>query len=62
MISVRKKGEWPQNVWAVTAEGIPLEAQLENSGQGSYHGYPMPSSDPLAEKVLEQWKARHDAD
>jgi hypothetical protein len=44
---------WPQNVWAVTGEGYPLEAQLE--GKGCYHGYPMPESDPFRDKVLERW-------
>lgn len=33
---------YPQNIWAVTEEGWPLEAQLENARQGTYHGYPMP--------------------
>jgi hypothetical protein len=31
---------FPKNVWSVTPTGIPLEAQLENSGNGTYHGYP----------------------
>jgi len=56
LISDRHKGLWPQNVWAVTGDGIPLEAQLENPENGSYHGYPMPPSDPMAEEVLHQWK------
>jgi len=59
LVSERKKGEWPQNVWSVTDDGIPLEAQLENSETGSYHGYPMPLSDPLAEEVITQWKQRN---
>src|SRR5258708_5491016 len=45
MLSVQERGGWPQNVWAVTDDGEPLEAQLE--GEGIYHGaftngYPMP--------------------
>jgi hypothetical protein len=55
LISDRHKGQWPQNVWAVTGDGIPLEAQLENPESGSYHGYPMPPSDPMAEEVLQRW-------
>ena len=50
---------YPQNVWSVSADGIPLEAQLENSGNGTYHGYPMPSEDPFRELVLAKWKATH---
>ena len=60
MISDRMKGKWPQNIWAVTEVGEPLEAQLENSETGVYHGYPMPESDPFAHEVIKEWKARHE--
>ena len=55
LISVKTRGDFPQNVWAVTNEGVPLEAQLENQVQGTYHGYPMPSADDFREQVLELW-------
>ena len=55
LISVKTRGDFPQNVWAVTDEGVPLEAQLENQVQGTYHGYPMPSADDFREQVLELW-------
>ena len=61
MISDRMKGKWPQNIWAVTEAGEPLEAQLENSETGVYHGYPMPESDPFAQEVIKEWKARHES-
>ncbi len=48
---------FPKNVWVVTEDGIPLEAQLENQETGVYHGYPMPLDDPFREKVLERWEA-----
>ncbi|MEW6303832.1 MAG: hypothetical protein AB1705_10200 [Verrucomicrobiota bacterium] len=48
---------FPQNVWAVTEEGFPLEAQLENAGNGTYHGYPMPEDDAFREQVIEKWRA-----
>jgi hypothetical protein len=51
--SVQERDGWPQNVWAVTENGEPLEAQLE--GNGVYHGYPMAEADPFREKVLERW-------
>lgn len=55
LVSVQFRGKWPQNVWAVTAGGVPLEAQLENAEDGSYHGYPMPIEDPFREDVLSRW-------
>lgn len=58
MISVQMKGPWPQNIWAVTGDGIPLEAQLENPESGAYHGYPMPDSDPFSHEVIKEWKTR----
>lgn len=51
--SVQERDGWPQNVWAVTSRGEPLEAQLE--GQGVYHGYPMAEADPFREQVLDRW-------
>jgi hypothetical protein len=56
LISAQRTGSYPQNVWAVTQEGTPVEAQLENREQGLYHGYPMPASDPLRDEVLRRWK------
>lgn len=58
LVSDRVESGWPKNIWSVTPNGIPLEAQLENPVQGSYHGYPMPESDPLASEVLQRWN-RH---
>jgi hypothetical protein len=45
---------FPKNVWSVTLEGIPLEAQLENSGNGTYHGYPL-IDDDFGREVLIRW-------
>ncbi len=56
MVSLQMRGGFPQNVWAVTSNNEPLEAQLENEVLGSYHGYPMPLDDPFREIVLRQWK------
>jgi hypothetical protein len=55
-ISKQQRGRFPQNVWAVTEQDVPLEAQLDNMGQGNYHGYPMPDTDPLREEVLSRWR------
>lgn len=56
LVSVQRRGEWPQNVWAATDLGDVLEAQLDNEVQGSYHGYPLPPDDPFREEVLRRWR------
>ena len=56
LMSVQERSGWPQNVWAVAPNGVPLEAMLENPSTGAYHGYPMQEDDPLAEEVLERWR------
>ncbi len=56
LVSDRSVGEWPKNIWSVAPCGTPLEAQLENADTGSYHGYPMPDSDPLAGEIARRWK------
>ncbi|ABB23698.1 hypothetical protein Plut_0831 [Pelodictyon luteolum DSM 273] len=55
MISQNWRQGFPQNIWAVTEDGIAVEAQLENAGRGTYHGYPMPSTDHFAKAVVERW-------
>lgn len=54
-VSDRMEDAWPKNVWSVTEDGIAMEAQLENSDLGSYHGYPMPETDPLSQEVIRRW-------
>lgn len=55
LISVAGRNGFPQNIWVVTENGCPLEAQLENPDQGVYHGYPMPETDPFRRKIVEAW-------
>ena len=55
IVSVQMKGQWPQNIWAVTSDGYPVEAQLENQVKGTYHGYPMPEADPMRQEILARW-------
>jgi hypothetical protein len=57
LISAQRRGIFPQNIWSVTDDGIPLEAQLDNEQAGTYHGYPMPEADPFREVVLRAWNA-----
>lgn len=54
LVSIQERKGWPQNVWAVH-NGIPVEAMLENSETGTYHGYPLLTSDPLYTRVLQRW-------
>jgi len=55
LVSIAEINGFPQNIWSVTDDGCPLEAQLENSEQGAYHGYPMPETDPFRRKIIETW-------
>lgn len=56
LASDRQEQGWPRNIWAQTDAGVALEAQLENPQAGTYHGYPMPESDPFAGLVKERWE------
>lgn len=58
MISEQERNEFPQNIWAVDSNGKPLEAQLENQATGTYHGYPVPESDPMGSEIIEEWNGR----
>ena len=57
LVSAQKRGDFPQNIWAVTADGVPLEAALDNQATGSYHGYPMWKDDEFGRKVVQKWEA-----
>lgn len=48
---------WPKHVWAVSNEGIAVEAIRENAANGTYHGYPLQREDPLAEEVMRAWNS-----
>ena len=56
LISEAPDGAFPQNVWAVTEDGIPVEAALSNRTQGVYHGYPIPDTDPFHDTIIRRWK------
>lgn len=58
LISVQERSGLPQNIWAVSNNGIPLEAQLDNENAGTYHGYPMQDADPLSAEILDRWNQR----
>lgn len=55
-ISVQIRNGFPQNIWSMTEDGIPLEAQLENSLKGTYHGYPVSPNDPFRFKIINKLK------
>ncbi|MBO3707203.1 MAG: hypothetical protein J5X21_12455 [Candidatus Accumulibacter sp.] len=56
LVSDRMVGDWPKNVWAVTEDGLAVEAQLESPDLGTFHGYPMPETDPLSLEVIRRWR------
>jgi hypothetical protein len=60
LVSVQRVDGLPQNIWAVTDAGEPIEAQLENRETAAYHGYPLSESDPLSPLVLQAWRARNE--
>ena len=58
LVSEQKRGEFPQNIWSVIEmpdEVYVIEAQLENQTRGAYHAYPLDSTDPFRDFVLERW-------
>lgn len=55
MISEWDGTGYPKNIWAVTKSGVPLEAQLENPGNGTYHGYPLEENDDFRALVIARW-------
>lgn len=59
LVSEQIVNGWPQNIWSITDAGVPVEAQLENSETGVYHGYPMPESDPFSAEVVTAWNIRN---
>jgi len=59
LVSEQSRNGFPQQIWAVSSNGIPLEAQLENQEQGTYHGYPLQSSSPLWDLVIERWNKQN---
>jgi hypothetical protein len=58
LVDARSEGDYPLLIWAVREDGVVFEAELENSGRGEYHGYPMPLSDPLRSVILKASQAR----
>ncbi len=44
----------------MTDGGIPLEAQLENPSNGTYHGYPLEENDDFREAVITKWNKTHE--
>jgi hypothetical protein len=45
---------FPKYIWAATSDDIALQAC--HTGQGEYHGYPLPDWDPFRDKVLRRWR------
>lgn len=43
-------------VWAVADNGWIYEARITNVGQSEYHGYPVRSTEPIAEMVYNRFR------
>jgi hypothetical protein len=53
LVDVRTIDGFPMLIWAIReSDDVVFEAELENSGLGQYHGYPMPLSDPFRLTVI----------
>ena len=55
LISTRLFNGLPLNIWAVTGNGVALEAHLENNTQGTCHGYPVLEADPFRNTIVRRW-------
>lgn len=55
LISANEQNAYPAYVWAVTDNGIVLEARLSGGQAGEYHGYPLFEADPFRQIVLRHW-------
>ena len=55
MISQWDGEGYPKHIWSMK-DGVPVEAILENAGNGTYHGYPLEENDDFRESVIAQWK------
>jgi hypothetical protein len=51
------KNGFPKIVWAVSGDGICLEARLDSSGSGIYHGYPLLLKEAFLKIVRKRWNA-----
>jgi hypothetical protein len=60
MISEWDGTGYPKNIWSMTEDGIPLEAQLENACNGTYHGYPLEVNDDFRDSVIARWNQAHE--
>jgi hypothetical protein len=55
MISPWDGTGYPKYIWSMK-DGVPVEAILENPGNGTYHGYPLEQNDDFRDSVIAQWK------
>jgi hypothetical protein len=53
LVSDYPESGFPRNVWAVTDQGIVLEARGDD--KGNYHGCPLFKPDPFRHVVLQRW-------
>lgn len=54
LISDQMRGGFPAIIWGV-ANGIAVEARLDNEQLGTYHAYPMQEGDPFSTHIVNLW-------
>jgi hypothetical protein len=52
LIGAKEQNGYPTHIWAVTDEGLVLEATFSGGRPGEYHGYPLFEPDPFRQIVL----------
>ena len=55
MTSATEQQGYPKHIWAVTNDGVVLEARSWGGRPGHYHGYPLFEPDPFRQVVLSRW-------
>ena len=60
LVSKQCRNGFPQNIWAVSKSGVPVEAMLGNKVKGCYHGYPLLEGELFGQQVLEKWEGMSD--
>ncbi len=55
LTSVWTDDGFPKHIWAVSENGVALEAKLDDARTGRYHGYPLLGDDPFRDVVQKAW-------
>lgn len=56
LVSADRENDFPRYVWAITQDGVVVEARCDDFERGQYHGYPLDAADPMSELVRRRWQ------